>query len=204
MIDRSTIKPADERRRRANARPAARRLPDRARTNRVGKALVRALERVGARSDKSPKVARKVAAVPDQTMCGGCGAVFVRKTWRRSSRRVQEAMVQGALPGVCPACRQVVNRQAFGRVILEGAYVELHAAELLRRIDNVAMRAAFTQPERRLIGIDTRGSTVEVLTTSQKLAHRIARELQKAFRGSVSYHWSDGDGRLLAIWHRDQ
>jgi hypothetical protein len=113
-------------------------------------------------------------------------------------------MVQGALPGVCPACRQVVNGQAFGRVILEGSYVELHAAELLRRIDNVAMRAAFTQPERRLIGIDTRGSTVEVLTTSQKLAHRIARELEKAFRGSVSYHWSDGDGRLLAVWHRDQ
>lgn len=204
MIDRSTIRRADERRRRANATPTARCLQDRARTNRVGKALVRALERVGARSDKSPAVARKVAAVHEQTVCGGCGAVFVRKTWRRTSRRLVEAMAQGALPGVCPACRQVVKGQAFGRVVLEGSYVENHAGELLRRIRNVATRAAFTQPERRLIGMDTRGSTVEVLTTSQKLAHRIARELEKAFRGSVSYHWSDGDGRLLAIWHRDQ
>lgn len=204
MIDRSSVRPTGGNRRRAKAAPPSRRLQDSARTHRVGKALVRALERVGVRSDKSPEVARKVAAVPEQTACGGCGAVFVRKTWRRSSRRLHEAMVQGALPGVCPACRQVVNGQAFGRVILEGSYVELHAAELLRRIRNVATRAAFTQPERRLIGIDTRGSTVEVLTTSQKLAHRIARELEKAFRGSVSYHWSDGDGRLLAIWHRDQ
>ena len=130
--------------------------------------------------------------------------MFARKTWRRSPRRLREAMVQGALPGVCPACRQVVNGQAFGRVILEGAYVESHATELLRRVRNVATRAAFTQPERRLIGVRTRGSTVEVLTTSQKLAPRIARELEKAFRGTASYHWSDADGRLLAIWHRDR
>jgi hypothetical protein len=203
MNDKGSVRPTERRRPRAKA-PTSGRTPSKTGANRVTKALVRALERAGSRSDRSPKVARRVAAVRDQTVCGACGAVFVRKTWRRSSRRLQEAMVQGALPGVCPACRQVVNRQAFGRVILEGSYVELHAAELLRRIDNVAMRAAFTQPERRLIGIDTRGSTVEVLTTSQKLAHRIARELEKAFRGSVSYHWSDGDGRLLATWHRDQ
>ena len=113
-------------------------------------------------------------------------------------------MTQGALPGVCPACRQVVSGQSFGRVILEGAYVENHAAELLRRIRNVAARAGFTQPERRLMAAVVRGSTVEVLTTSQKLAHRIARELEKAFRGVAWYHWSDGDGRLLAIWHRDR
>jgi hypothetical protein len=39
-----------------------------------------------------------------------------------------------------------------------------------------------------------------VLTTSQKLAHRIARELQKAFGGRARYTWSDQDGALTAIW----
>jgi hypothetical protein len=52
--------------------------------------------------------------------------------------------------------------------------------------------------------MNVRGATIEVLTTSEKLAHRIARELEKAFRGAAAYHWSDGDGRLLAIWHRDR
>jgi hypothetical protein len=170
---------------------------------RAGKGLVRALDRVGSRADRSPAVARKGPAARDETVCGGCGAVFARKTWRRSSRRLEEAVAAGSFPGVCPACRQVVSGEAFGRVLLEGTYVEDHAAELLRRIRNVSARAGYTQPERRLLGLTVRRATIEVLTTSQKLAHRIARELEKAFKGAASYRWSDGDGRLLAVWHRD-
>jgi hypothetical protein len=49
-----------------------------------------------------------------------------------------------------------------------------------------------------------RGPALEVLTTSQKLAHRVGRELQKAFGGSVSYAWSDRGGELLAVWLRDE
>ncbi len=203
MNDRKSVRRAVVRRRRANASSTSSR-PSAANTNRTSKALVRALERAGSRSDKGPAVAHKAAAVHDQTVCDGCGVVFARKTWRRSSRRLRTAVAKGAFAGTCPACRQAVNGQAFGRVVLEGTYVQGHAAELLRRIRNVATRAAFTQPERRLVRMTARGATLEVLTTSQKLAHRIARELEKAFRGAVAYHWSDADGRLLAIWHRDQ
>jgi hypothetical protein len=89
-------------------------------------------------------------------------------------------------------------------VRLEGSYVAGHANELRRRIRNVAVRAAFTQPERRVIDVVTRGDALEVRTTSQKLAHRLARELAKAFHGTVSYDWSEGDGRLLAVWRRDE
>jgi hypothetical protein len=173
------------------------------RTDRVGKGLVRALARAGSKSDHGPAVARKGPAVADQTVCGGCGAVFAHKTWRRSARRLQGASARGAVPGVCPACRQAAKGSAFGRVLLEGSYVAGHADELIRRIRNVAARAEFTQPERRLVRIVKRESMLEVLTTSQKLAHRLAREITKAFHGAVSYHWSGSDGRLLARWRRD-
>jgi hypothetical protein len=98
----------------------------------------------------------------------------------------------------------VAEHRAFGRVRLEGSYVAGHAAEIRRRVGNVAARAQHTQPERRLVEIEARGRALEVLTTSQKLAHRIGRELQKAFGGSVSYCWSDRSGELLAVWHRDE
>ncbi len=61
-------------------------------------------------------------------------------------------------------------------------------------------RAAFTQPQRRLLDVRRVAGGLEVLTTSQKLAHRIAHEVEKAFGGRVSYAWSDRDGRLLARW----
>jgi len=174
----------------------------RPRTDRVGKGLVRALARAGSKSDHRPAVALKGPTVTDQTVCA-CGAVFAHKTWRRSARRLRGAVTRDAVRGVCPACRQVAAGSAFGRVLLEGSYVSGHAEELIRRIRNVAARAEFTQPERRLVRVVKRGSTLEVLTTSQKLAHRIAREIAKAFQGAVSYQWSGREGRLLALWRRD-
>jgi len=58
-----------------------------------------------------------------------------------------------------------------------------------------------TQPERRIVSIETanEGSALEVLTTSQKLTHRLAHEVKKLLRGRVSYSWSD-DGTLFATW----
>ena len=52
-----------------------------------------------------------------------------------------------------------------------------------RRIANVAARARATQPQRRVVDIARRNGALEVLTSSQKLAHRVARELEKAFGG---------------------
>ncbi|MGA8059577.1 MAG: hypothetical protein WB999_15120, partial [Candidatus Binataceae bacterium] len=52
--------------------------------------------------------------------------------------------------------------------------------------------------ERRIVASNWNGDTLEVLTTSQKLAHRIAREVEKAFGGRAHFSWSDDDGSLLA------
>jgi hypothetical protein len=49
------------------------------------------------------------------------------------------------------------------------------------------------------VSVERRGDVLEVLTTSQKLAHRIVHELKKAFGGRTSYVWAD-DRTLLASW----
>ena len=38
------------------------------------------------------------------------------------------------------------------------------------------------------------------MTTSQKLAHRVARELEEAYGGRAHYVWSDREGVLDARW----
>jgi hypothetical protein len=55
--------------------------------------------------------------------------------------------------------------------------------------------------ERRTAAESWRDGVLEVVTTSQKLAHRIVHELKKAFRGRTTYAWSD-DGTLHATWGR--
>lgn len=169
---------------------------------RTRKRLVRALVRRGTKADHRPPSVERGPEFRDRTICRTCGAVYVRKTWRSSPRRFAQATRDGARQGSCPACRIGRHGRAFGVVRLEGPDLAALEVELRRRIAHVAERATFTQPERRVLDIVRRGDALEVLTTSQELAHRIAHELSKAFRGTVTYRWSDADGRLLATWRR--
>jgi NMD protein affecting ribosome stability and mRNA decay len=173
------------------------------RSERKGKEMIRAGNRSGSRSGKQEGAARNAPRRDDPIVCERCGAVWSRRTWRRD-RAVTTALLARARWRVCPACRQVVEGRAFGRVLLRGGYVRSHEPDIRRRIANVVDRARFTQPERRVVSIDAHREGLEVLTTSQKLAHRVVRELEKAFRGRASYSWSDRDGTLFATWTRER
>jgi hypothetical protein len=167
-----------------------------------GKGPIRSRNRRGTRSEKKPPVAVKLSPRTQPTACEGCGAIFARRTWRRD-HAVTSALLARAAWSTCPACRQTRRGEGFGRIALHGTYVSAHADAIRRRIENVAARAAFTQPERRIVSIDRNGAGLEVITTSQKLAHRVVHELKKAFGGRASYAWSDRDGSLFARWQRD-
>jgi NMD protein affecting ribosome stability and mRNA decay len=166
-----------------------------------GKGRIRSLSRKGSQSGKATPATARTGGPPDSSVCERCGAVFSRRTWRRD-HKVTEALLAKARWTVCPSCTQVAGGEYFGRVLLRGAYVPANEAAIRQRIANVAARAAFTQPQRRVVSVSRVGDQLEVLTTSQKLAHRIARELTKAFRGTASYAWSDRDGALFATWER--
>jgi hypothetical protein len=167
------------------------------------KGITRALVRRGARSSKAPRVAQKRSeALHEPTICGSCGAIFLHRTWRR--RALEADRLDGANWGTCPACEQVRRGEYYGRVVATDATHLADRDAIIRRIRNVARRSGFTQPERRLVSIDCDGSRLEVLSTSQKLAHRIACELVKAFGGRASFRWSGKDGSLLATWKTER
>jgi hypothetical protein len=150
------------------------------------------------RSHKSP-ISRLAAAPVDRTICLTCGSVFHRKTWRRTPSRTAAALAAEPAWGHCPACAPRKG-EAVGRVILSGRSLPLIEDDLRRRIDNVCERAAHTQPERRVLDVARIAGGIEVDTNSQALAHRIARELEKAFGGRAYYVWRHRDGHLLACW----
>jgi hypothetical protein len=167
-----------------------------------GQAAIRSFVRRGSRSDRSPLVVIKGGNFEDPTVCGRCGAVFRHKTWRRR-RRLAPALLLLAARDVCPACRQVERGEFFGCVEILGARAIAMEDAIRRRVANVAARARFTQPERRIVGMRRAKGALEVHTTSQKLAHRIVRELEKAFGGRGQLAWSDRGGRLYATWRLD-
>lgn len=163
-----------------------------------GKGLIRTLNRQGTRSNKKPAVAQKNRAPAEDSICERCGSIYARSTWRQG-RRISHQAAHAARWTICPACKQVDRGEAYGKIIASGRGVGAQIDAVRRRIENVARRAARTQPERKIVSSEFANNTLEVLTTSQKLAHRITKELCKAFGGKASYEWSD-DGTLSTTW----
>jgi hypothetical protein len=167
-----------------------------------GRGLIRSLNRKGTSFDKSPPVARRGGSFKDPSICERCGAVYERKSWHRAGRITTDKL-SGAAWVICPACAEAKSGIAYGKVLVSGAFAREHLDQIRRRIGNVDSRARANQPERRILSADWDGKTLEILTTSQKLAHRIARELEKVFGGRAKYNWSDEDGSLFATWKRE-
>lgn len=165
------------------------------------KGRIRALSRRGVKAGKLHAGEATTGRRKEPRACERCGAIFQRRVWRREAP-VTAALLARVTWDVCPACRQAERETGQGRVVLEGTFVGQNADLLRARMRNVAARAALGQPERRIVSLTGKGDVLDVLTTSQKLAHRIVRELQKAFRGRATYAWSD-DGTLFARWRRD-
>jgi len=163
----------------------------------IGKTAAR--DTRGTRTSKAPAVASKSAAVHEPSVCESCAAVYARRTWR-SDRPITHALLDKAVWTKCPACKQKRSGIAYGRVIAKGDFDARRLTAIERRVRNVAERAGFTQPERAIVSMDRTGTGLDVLTTSQKLAHRIVHELKKAFGGRARYVWADRDGALLATW----
>jgi hypothetical protein len=164
--------------------------------------LMRALNRAGTRADMSPPVVRR-GEPADPSICDRCGAVYHDRTWR-SGRSLRGELLDRAAWTRCPACRQVAGRdEYYGRVLIRGGWAAGNLAAIRRRIANVEKRAEFTQPEHRVISSEWDHKTLEVLATSQKLAHRIAREIEKAFGGRARFRWSDTDGTITATWQHE-
>ncbi|MFZ0889714.1 MAG: hypothetical protein WA005_14770 [Candidatus Binataceae bacterium] len=172
-------------------------------TSKKGRGLIRSLNRSLVRDDKSPAVVRKTRPFREPTICPGCGSAFLHKTWRRDHKLSHEMLARSQWR-LCPACGQVGRQEGQGRVLIRGTAVAESRETIQRRIDNVTQRAMNTQPQRRLVSVaPLDGEALEVLTTSQKLAHRIVHELKKAFGGHASYSWND-DGMLFATWDYDR
>jgi NMD protein affecting ribosome stability and mRNA decay len=165
-----------------------------------GKGLIRSLNRASARTTKAKPVEVSAGRFPEPSACEKCGAIFSKRVWRQG-RRVTAALLERANWTTCPACEQTRLATGLGRLLLRGNHALNQEEGIRRRIANVTARAMRTQPERRVSSIERRGDVIEVLTTSQKLAHRLAHEIQKAFGGRVTYAWSD-DGSLFATWRR--
>ena len=153
--------------------------------------------------ETDPYLPKKTA--PSASVCPECHAICRNKRWSLDEREF--AAMTGGKGGAfaerrCPACRKIADGFVAGLVTLRGAYFREHREEILNLIRNAEKRAMGFNPLARIIRLTESEDGLEVLTTVEKLAQRIGREIHKACRGTVEYKWSE-DSKLLRVhWAR--
>jgi hypothetical protein len=140
-------------------------------------------------------------------MCPGCGALYAHKRWNRSGA----ARVRAGKAGrpiqvrICGACRRRTSGAPHGFVHVDGDFVRTHRSDIIHLLTNEAARAAEDNPLAQIIDWFDIGHRDDVLitTTTEHLAMRLGRALEKAFDGRVRYGFSHVNKLAHVWWHRD-
>jgi NMD protein affecting ribosome stability and mRNA decay len=149
---------------------------------------------------RDPYLPRKGAL--DVGVCPACHAISRKKRWYLNEAEYVSLARTGAVLRRCPACRKIADGFPSGVVTLRGGFLRTHRDEILAIVRNEERRARETNPLERIMAIREADGSVEVLTTDEKLAQRIGREIRKAYQGAVSYRWSEDANLVRVNWSR--
>jgi NMD protein affecting ribosome stability and mRNA decay len=139
----------------------------------------------------------------DVGVCPECHAISRKKRWYMDEVEYVTLARTGAVLRRCPACRKIADGFPSGVVTLRGGFLQTHRDEILTIVRNEEGRARETNPLERIMGIREEDGSVEILTTDEKLAQRIGREIRKAYHGTVSYKWSEDANLVRVNWARE-
>ena len=129
----------------------------------------------------------------------GTGLLFHEGIWKWKAQDVKPAL-QSKL---CPACLQIRNGRAGGVVELDGSFTVSHRQELLNRIRNVEKQTVSERPLERIISIKESKTQILVSATTEHLAARIGKAIQRDFGGTLDLRYAPEDKFASARRDRD-
>jgi NMD protein affecting ribosome stability and mRNA decay len=148
-----------------------------------------------------PYIPRKGA--PEAGICPECHAISRKKRWYTDEAEYAALARSGAHRRRCPACRKIADGFPSGVLTLRGRFLLGHRDEIVTVARNEERRARGINPLERIMELREGDGGMEILTTGEKLAQRIGREIRKAFRGTLAFKWSEDANLLRVTWVRE-
>jgi NMD protein affecting ribosome stability and mRNA decay len=171
-------------------------------------ARVRGLSKIGY-EEKGQRAARSTNAyLPKEGMkevaiCTGCKALYWNKRWyldENESTKLSLDMVKNEV--ICPACQRVQDNNPAGIVTFRGDYLVEHENDILNAIKNTEEKSRSKNPLARIMEIRKEGNLLTIMTTDDKLAQKLGRDIHKAHSGSLEYKWNKEDSFVRVNWSR--
>jgi len=143
----------------------------------------------------------------DPTVCPKCGLVYHNKRWTRNEALKKEWLASGTevAKKLCPACKKIEDRYPLGVLELRGTYLqqkdkkELILNTLRREAENEELR----NPLARIMQIQEGDGTLVIYTTTESLARRLGRVINKAFKGDLKISFSETNKFIRVVWERE-
>jgi len=142
----------------------------------------------------------------DPTICPTCGLVYHNKTWKRDEKLVQKLKAEKEVDYKdCPACRKIKDHYPLGVLTIKGSFINDKAKldEVINLINHETEKEQNSNPLARVMNINRFNEYMEIETTTEGLATRLGKALQKAFQGELEFIFSEEDKFLRVIWTRD-
>lgn len=128
--------------------------------------------------------------------CKTCNAVYYKKAWHHNLRHHKSLSEDTAVAfTLCPACMAIKENQYEGRIVIAGAPKDImeHLTNLIHAFTH---RAYQKDPMDRLVAIKKTGNVIEVTTTENQLAVKLAKKIEEVFKKAaarISYAHSKKD-----------
>jgi hypothetical protein len=149
---------------------------------------------------------RPARSAAEPVWCAGCGAVYVKRRWSQALPSHLRAARAGRPIHVrlCPGCRTRRDGSPRGFVHVDGEFLRTHLADVERLLRKEVARAAEDNPTSQVVQWGQAGAAgLLVSTTTEHLAVRLGRALEKAYDGTVRYGFSHEDKLAHVWWARD-
>ena len=138
-------------------------------------------------------------------VCPLCDAIYDKHRWvpEPDGALRKEAARLKAPSEKCPGDLRIERKQVEGVVTLNGAFLELHRAELMNLVNRVARTGRSRNVAARLLNVTENDHEVVIETTDDHLAERIGKEVEKAFKGELVIKWQEKDRFARVTWTRE-
>ncbi len=153
---------------------------------------------------KDPYMDRNI--YKDPTICPTCKLIYHNKRWFWDEKLYDELMSKKSEVNFkeCPACRKISDHYPLGVVYFDKDGLRPDEFEnLKRRIANEAEYEIKRNPLARIIKEYEQDGYYVVETTTETLAKKIAKAVQKTFHGDLEFSFSDGHKFLRIEWSRN-
>lgn len=142
----------------------------------------------------------------DPTICPKCSLVYHNKTWKKDENLKKQLIKTNKVEfKECPACRKIKDNYPLGIIHLSGEYIldEFHKNEILNLVKHEAEKEENTNPLSRIMSIEhDKNDYLIIKTTTEGLAARIGKAIQRAHKGNLEFKFSDDQKLLRVFWEK--